>query len=354
MLPNSGCEYLLDVHGLPGHGQGVPIRDALLATAVAVIWGMNFVVIDEGLAGVPPLLFVAIRFTVVLLPAIFLVPRPAVPWRTLATVGLVMSVGQFAFLYTALAAGMPAGLASLVLQTQVMLTVLLAALRLHEKPTARQIVGVAVGAAGLAVVASGRSAETPVLGLLLTVAAALAWASGNVASRRAGVASGLSMTVWSALFAPLPLFALSLLIDGPHQVGTALTHLTVGNVLSTAYTAYLASLVGYGIWNTLLAKHAAALVVPFTLLVPPVGMLTAWIVQGERPGPAETVGGLVLLLGVAVTAFGRAPSPEARDREGFVGESPTDSSRCLPTGIQSDSRGWAVHAPEAEGRGELA
>ena len=304
MLPNSGCEYLLDVNGLPGHGHGVPIRDALLATAVAVIWGMNFVVIDEGLAGVPPLLFVALRFAVVLLPAIFLVPRPAVPWRTLAQVGLFLSVGQFAFLYTALAAGMPAGLASLVLQTQVMLTVLLAALRLHERPTARQIVGVAVGAAGLAVVASGRSAETPVFGLLLTVAAALAWASGNVASRKAGVASGLSMTVWSALFAPLPLFALSLLVDGPHRVGTALTHLTVGNLLSTAYTAYLASLVGYGIWNTLLAKHRAALVVPFTLLVPPVGMLTAWVVQGERPGPAEAVGGLVLLLGVAVTAFG--------------------------------------------------
>jgi O-acetylserine/cysteine efflux transporter len=316
MLPNQGYKYSLDVNGLARQGRDVPIRDALLAITVSVIWGINFVVIDEGLAGVPPLLFVAIRFMAVVLPAVFLVPRPAVSWRTLATVGLFMSLGQFAFLYSALAAGMPAGLASLVLQTQVMITVLLAAVHLHEKPTARQAVGVVVGAAGLAVVASGRSASTPVLGLLLTLAAALTWATGNVASRRAGVASGLSMTVWSALFAPLPLFALSLLIDGPDRVGAALTHLTVGNLLSTAYTAYLASLVGYGIWNTLLARHPTARVVPFVLLVPPVGLLAAWIGQGERPGPAETIGGLILLAGVAVTAFGRRPATDpARSAE---------------------------------------
>jgi O-acetylserine/cysteine efflux transporter len=85
----------------------------------------------------------------------------------------------------------------------------------------------------------------------------------------------------------------------------------LANVLSTVYTAYLASLVGYGIWNTLLARHPAALVVPFTLLVPPVGLLTAWIVQGEKPGPAEAIGGLALLIGVAVTAIGRSTASPA-------------------------------------------
>lgn len=280
---------------------------------VALIWGMNFVVIDEGLGDMPPLLFVAIRFVVVLLPAIFLIPRPNVPWRTLAAVGLFLCVGQFGLLYTALAAGMPAGLASLVLQAQVIFTVGLAALRLHERPTTRQIVGTVIGAFGLAIVASGRSAETPLLGILLSLGAAMSWAMGNIVSRRAAVASGLSMTIWAALFVPIPLFALSLVIDGPAEIGTALTHLTLANVLSTAYTAYLASLVGYGIWNTLLARHATALVVPFTLLVPPIGLLTAWIVQGEQPGPAEAIGGLVLLAGVAVTAL-TTPKPRLAPR----------------------------------------
>jgi O-acetylserine/cysteine efflux transporter len=303
----------------------VPIKDAVLAITVALIWGMNFVVIDEGLGDLPPLLFVALRFVVVLLPAVFLIPRPNVPWRTLATVGLFLCVGQFGLLYTALAIGMPAGLASLVLQAQVLFTVALAAARLHERPTARQVVGTVVGAFGLALVASGRSAETPLLGLLLTLAAAMSWAMGNIASRRAAVASGLSLTVWSAIFVPIPLFALALAVNGPGEVATALTHITLGNVLSTVYTAYLASLVGYGIWNSLLARHPAALVVPFTLLVPPVGLLTAWIVQGEEPGPAEAVGGLVLLVGVAITAISR--SARVRRRQSSVTD---DADRLVP------------------------
>lgn len=109
------------------------------------------------------------------------------------------------------------------------------------------------------------------------------------------------MTVWSALVVPVPMLGLSLALDGPDAVGHALTHLTLAPVLSTLYTAWLASLVGYGIWNTLLARYPASAVVPFTMLVPPVGMLAAWLVLDEVPNTAELVGGVVLLLGVATT-----------------------------------------------------
>jgi O-acetylserine/cysteine efflux transporter len=282
----------------------VPVRDALLAVLVTVIWGLNFVVIDEGLDGMPPLVLVALRFVVVVLPAVFLIPRPVVPWRVLLASAAFLSFGQFGLLYTGLAVGMPAGLASLVVQAQVIFTVLIAAGWLRERPTRAQIAGILLGTAGLAVVAGGRSAETPLLGLLLCVAAALSWATGNVVTRRAGVASGLSMVVWSALFVPVPMFGLALAVDGPAEVGRSLAHLTLPNVFATCYTAYLASMVGYGIWNSLLARHPAATVVPFTLLIPPVGMAAAWLVQHERPGVAEVAGGAVLLAGVAVTVFG--------------------------------------------------
>ena len=283
---------------------------------VAVVWGANFVVIDLGIGEVPPTLFVAVRFVVVLVPALFLVPRPRVPWRDVVVVGLFMSLGQFALLYTALAVGMPAGLASLVLQAQVAVTVLVAMVVLHERPDRAQVVGVVVGALGLGIVALGRSAATPALGLLLVVAAATSWAVGNVASRRAAGrrallpsgepephrrASGLSMTVWSATVVPVPLLLLALALHGPDAVAHALTHPTVPAVLSTLYTAWFASLLGYGIWNTLLARHPSAAVVPYAMLVPVVGLTTAWLVQGEVPNVWEAVGGAVLLLGVAIT-----------------------------------------------------
>ncbi|MFE6234508.1 EamA family transporter [Cellulosimicrobium sp. NPDC057862] len=302
----------------------MPLRSSLLAVLVAVVWGVNFVVIDLGLGDMPPTLFVALRFLVVLVPAIFLVPRPRARWRDVLLVGAFMSLGQFGLLYTALALGMPAGLASLVLQAQVGLTVLFAAAALREVPTRAQLLGVLVGAAGLVVVGVGRSASTPAVAFVVTLAAAASWAVGNVIARRAGRRDhgstsrdqgstsanpaparpgldGLSMTVWSALVVPVPMLALSLALDGPDAVGHALTHLTLAPVLSTLYTAWLASLVGYGIWNTLLARYPASAVVPFTMLVPPVGMLAAWVVLDEVPNTAELVGGVVLLLGVATT-----------------------------------------------------
>lgn len=288
---------------MPGATMGtMPLRHSLLAVLVTVIWGLNFLAIDYGVADVPPTLFVAIRFVVVLLPAIFLVPRPAAPLRDVLLVGIFLSLGQFALLYTAIAFGMPPGLASLVLQAQVALTVLFAAIGLRERPTPAQLTGVVIGVAGLVVVGLGRSAATPALAFLLTLAAAASWATGNVVVRRVGVAGGLSMTVWSALVVPVPMLALSLVLDGPATVGHALTHLTGTAVVSTLYTAWLASLVGYGIWNTLLARYRASAVAPFTMLVPVVGIAAAWVAQGEVPNALEAAGGAALMIGVAVTS----------------------------------------------------
>ncbi|GAA5036842.1 EamA family transporter [Microbacterium fluvii] len=298
----------------------MPLRSALAAVLVAVIWGVNFVVIDAGLDGMPPTLFVALRFAVVLVPAIFFVPRPTARVRDVLLIGAFMSLGQFGLLYTALALGMPPGLASLVLQAQVVLTVVFAAFALRELPTRRQLAGVLIGAVGLLVVAAGRGAATPAVAFVVTLAAAASWAIGNVISRRVGARAGsgplagLSMTVWSSLVVPVPMLLLSLAIDGADAVGFALTHLTVAQLLSTAYTAWLASLVGYGVWNTLLARHAASAVVPFTMLVPPVGMLAAWLVQGEVPTVFEAVGGVILLAGVALATSAARPGPPFRLR----------------------------------------
>jgi O-acetylserine/cysteine efflux transporter len=280
-------------------GGGVSRRHSILAVLVTVVWGVNFVVIDEGLADVPPLLLVAVRFTLVAVPLVAVVPRPDAPWRTVVAVGGFMSLGQFTLLYLGLHLGMPPGIASLVLQAQVIATIALARLVLGEHPTRRQVAGALVGTAGLAVVAAARGLSAPALPLLLTLGAALSWATGNVISRQARVRSGFSLVVWSALVVPVPALALSLAVDGPDAVGRALAHPPVSAVLATAYTVYGASLLGYGVWNGLLARYPAGAVVPYVLLVPPVGIAAAWLIRGETPGVPELTGGAVMLLGVA-------------------------------------------------------
>ncbi len=138
----------------------VNLHDSFLAALVATIWGFNFVVIGWGMAGVPPLLFLTVRFIVVLIPAVFVLPRPAAPWPTIVAVGALMSLGQFAFLYLALDAGLPPGIAALVLQAQVMFTVLIAAAALGERQVTIDVIdtsGTALSANRWLMVSEGAS-----------------------------------------------------------------------------------------------------------------------------------------------------------------------------------------------------
>ena len=278
------------------------LRHCLLAALMATIWGFNFVVIDWGMAGIPPLLFVALRFVVVVFPAVFFVRRPDVPWRTLAGVGIFLSLGQFGLLYTAMAMGMPAGLAALVLQAQVIFTVVIAAGWLRERPTGRQVAGIGLATVGLVVVAIGRGGHLPAVALIVCLLAALSWGIGNVVARASGAGGGLGLTVWSATVVPVPLFALALVVNGPAAVGQGLADFGGRAALSTLYTAGLASLVGYAIFTRLLSRYPTSAVVPWVLLAPVVAMATAWPLLGERLTAAEAVGGAVMLVGVLVTA----------------------------------------------------
>jgi O-acetylserine/cysteine efflux transporter len=252
-----------------------------------------------------------------------------------------------------MALGMPAGLASLVLLAQVLLTVLLAAGLVGVRPSRRQFAGVVRGVAGLAVVAVGRSLVAPVLPLMIVLAAALSWAAGNIVARKAKAASGLGLVVWSGAVVPLPLLGLSLLVDGPGAVSQALVDVQPVTLLSALYTAVFGSLVGYGIWNRLLGLYPSSAVVPFTLLVPVVGMTTAWLVLGEVPTAAEVTGGLLLLAGVATAVlrpwnFRRGESGPVAQRRGEVraGGRAEDAAGDLDAGL-------AAAVPPVEDAGRL-
>lgn len=304
----------------------------ILAAAVASLWGFNFVVIDWGMTGIPPLLFVAIRFLVVAAFAV-VVPPPAASWRTVLGVGVFMCLGQFGLLYTSMALGLHPGLAALLLQAQAVFTVVIAAGVLRERPTAGQITGVALGVGGLALVAAGRGGDAPLLAVLLALAAALSWAIGNVISRRAGVVNGrgrlgmLSLTVWSALVVPVPALGLSLLLEGPVAIADGLGAFGGRAALSTLYTAGLCTIVGYAVFNSLLARNRSAAVVPWVLLAPVVAMVSAALLLGQTPSPAEIAGGAILIAGVLVTTVPARPPASARQPAPAAASAPNRGRR---------------------------
>ena len=282
-------------------------RDLVLALLVILVWGVNFAVIKVGLVGVPPLLLGALRFMLAAFPALLFFKAPKVPLRLYLAFGLTMSVGQFAFLFSAIHVGMPSGLASLVLQSQSFFTLVLTALWLRERWQGNQLAGLLLAAGGLVLIGSAHGASMPLLGFLLTVAAAAMWACGNIVSRavgRHGPMNQLAFVVWASLVPPLPLLALSLLIEGPAAISAALQGFGLASFASVAYLAWAATLFGYGVWTFLLSRYPINRVAPFTLLVPLVGLSTGWLAFGETLQPVHFAGGALLMLGLFVNLFG--------------------------------------------------
>ncbi len=288
----------------------MPTRHALLACGVAVVWGVNFVVIDVGLERFPPLLFAALRFALIVFPAIFFVRRPEVGWRSVLLVGTFLSAAQFGLLFVAMDQGMPAGLASLVLQLQAAFTALLAVGLLGERLKPGQVAGALVAFAGIGLIAAGRSEGVPLIAFALCVGAAASWGLGNVATRHAQARSAASLLVWSSLVPPIPLALLSLRFDGADAISDAFAALDAGGLLALVYIVIASTAFGFGTWTWLLKRHPASKVAPFTLLVPVVGILSAWLALEETPNAAECAGAAVVLCGLALTM--RAIRPPRR------------------------------------------
>jgi len=191
----------------------LPPLHALLALAIVTVWGTNFVIMKFALGHLEPLTLSALRFTLAALPGVFFCKRPA-GWGNLAAYGLLIGVGQFGAIYTAMNGHISPGLASLVVQVQAFFTIGLAMALTGEKVRSYQLGALALAAAGLAWLMIHTNAEVTPLGLGLTLVAALAWAGGNIVARRAGQVNMVAYVVWSSLFAAPALFVLAFAVEG--------------------------------------------------------------------------------------------------------------------------------------------
>jgi O-acetylserine/cysteine efflux transporter len=285
----------------------LPPRDMALAVLVAAIWGVSFIAIKAGVAEAPPLFLTALRFFLAAFPAVLLVPRPDARLGDLAGYGLCIGVGQFGLLFAAIKFGMPAGLASLVIQIQALFTIGLAQVVLGQRARPGQIAGALVALAGIALIGFFRGGAAPLAPFFAVLGAAAFWSCGNLFSIRAGRTNMLGFIVWSSLFAPLPLLLLSLTLEDHAAIFRALLHPTLVVWGGAAFLAYVATIVGFGLWSHLLSRHPAAEVTPFALLVPVFGLAAAALVYQEPLRGGELAGVAVAMAGLAIAVLsGRA------------------------------------------------
>ncbi|MFK7602722.1 EamA family transporter [Deinococcus sp. SM5_A1] len=284
--------------------QPLGTRGLLLALLITLIWGLNFVVIKWSVADAPPLLVAALRFAVAAVPAVFFVRPPAVPARILWGYGVAVGVVQFGLLYLAIALGLNAGLASLLMQIQAFFTALLAAAFLGERIQPWQVAGITLAFGGMAVIGLLSGGQVSILGLGLTLVAALGWAVSNLLVRASGGANVFSLVIWSSLIAPIPLTLLSGVVSGWDAVAHTLFHGGWELWAAALYMGLANTVLGFGVWSLLIQRHGAGRVAPLSLLVPVFGLISSAIVYHEVFPPGKVAGAALIAVGLLLHVFG--------------------------------------------------
>lgn len=283
----------------------MPLLHSLLVIGVVFIWGTNFVPIRLGLNELPPFTFATLRFIFAVVPWILLVPRPKVAWKWLVIVGVLVGPGQFGLLYYAMRSDISPGLASLLMQCQVFFTIALASWLFNERMSGTSLVGLAVASVGLLVIGTHTGAYVTFTGVIIILLSASCWALGNLAVKRAARATPggfdmLPFMIWSSLFAFPPLVVVTLLLEGPQTMLSAVQGATWVGWSAVMWQSIGNTLLGFGIWNWLLTQHKADLVTPYALLVPVFGMAASALILGETMPLWKIVAAIFVLTGLAI------------------------------------------------------
>ena len=272
-----------------------------------LLWSTGFVGAKYGLPYAPPFTFLAARLAVaaVLLAALAAALRSArmtspAQFGSASVAGLLLHAGYLGGVFYGISLGVPAGVAAVIVSLQPVLTAVLAARVLRERPTARQWLGLVLGVAGVALVVgpgildSGSAEPFPIAGLVACLLALLSGTLGTVYQKRHG--DGIPLVSGTAVqyaAAALLLFAIAASTEDSSIRWTGeFVAAFVWLVLFLSIGAVLLLLL-------LLRRGSAAGVSSLYYLVPPATAVEAYFLFGEQ------VSGLSLI-GIGVTALGVA------------------------------------------------
>ncbi|PID48120.1 MAG: hypothetical protein CR967_01565 [Proteobacteria bacterium] len=280
------------------------VKDFFLAIFVTFIWGVNFSVIKIGIDSLDPFILAALRFTLSALPLVFFIKRPDVEFKYLVAYGLLFGIGLWGFAFLGIYFGMSAGLSALVVQMGTFTTVIFAVVFLDENFTKDKKLGLFVALLGLIAIFFVTDGSMSVLGLFLTLIAAVSMGLINIIVKLAKTKDIFSFLVWSCIFPPIPLFLLAFLTGGSGVYENFFSNLDGNAIFSVLFLVYPTTLFGYWAWNKLLHKHDVSSIAPFGLLVPIFGLFGSFFILGEEIGLIKILAGSLIVLGLGINTFG--------------------------------------------------
>lgn len=275
--------------------------DVCLAVLVQVLWGAVLTLAKPLIGQISPILLMALAYSIA---AVVLYPvAPRLKTRPLHLLIISATAGtlQASMLLSGLAI-LPASTAMLVLQLQIPFAAVLAWAVGRDKPSLRNWIGIALVLAGIAVVIGRPSAESQILGVLLVGTSGIFWAGGQVGIAVWGRDSGLAIYAGLLRYAAPQLWLTTLLIEGnPLPVFGGMTAMSWAGVL---VLSFLGCVLPYALWYRLLMRYRVDEVMPFSVLMPVVGVILSILQLGEPVTIGLVAGGSILVIGLGVIAFG--------------------------------------------------
>ena len=279
-------------------------RELLLALLVPLTWALGFTVAKAALDEFPPLLLMSMRFFIAGLILVWFVPIPRHCLKDLFWISLVGSTVQYGLTFTGLSM-IDASLGGIIVQLEVPFSVLLAVIIFRERPGLLRIIGMTVSFIGIALIAGKPSLSGQLEGILLTASGALVWAIGQIMYKRiSSQIDGLTGIAWIGVIAA-PQMLIGSMIFETGQVDAIMNASWVGWA-SVVYLGLIMTVVGYGIWFTVLARNPVSHVMPVLLVLPIFTVLFSMLLLGERPSLEVLLGGVTILAGVSLIVFSKS------------------------------------------------
>ena len=285
-------------------------RDLLLIIIVMVIWGINFTAIKMGASEFDPFVITAIRFFLASFPLVFFIKRPPVSVRYFIAYGTVFGTGVWGMGACAIAFGLSAGMEAILIQLDVLTSVLVGALVYKETITKRMGAGMMIAMLGLTVSIIYTNGNITAAGLFFIAICAICWPLASIIIRQSGTTTPFAFTVWGMAFAPIPLIGLSLLMHGTQGFVSTFTHWNGNAWFSVLFQAYPTTIFGYWIWNKMTLKYPMAILAPTTLMTTVFALISGYIIYGEQLSSVQWVSCALFLLGIIVVIY---PKKRAAD-----------------------------------------
>ncbi len=280
------------------------LADVCMAIAVAVIWGMGFIVAKAGMSHFSPILLMALRFTLTAICLIWFFRPPLSLYKNLFWISLVSAAIQYSLTFNGVK-GIDASTAALLVQLEVPFGLIMAWLFLDDRISYTQIGGIVIAFAGAVLIIGEPKLSGDLIYAFMVIGGAFTWSVGQIMIKKLGNIGGFTLITGVALFAAPQLFIASYLFESDQlaQVQTA----SLGAWSAVAYLGLIMTALGYAFWYRLIGLYNVNQVMPFLLLLPVTSVIGGIVFLGESLTLKITIGGLMALTGVAFITIQRSP-----------------------------------------------